>query len=166
MRQKKADTGDMRIVDRLRYILFDMNKNETQMSRECGISMGAISGAKRPGRDLTELLYRRILDKYPFINEAWLLRGEGERYKDGRVVNEPITINAPAIVGDGNAGNCVGARPAAADGKLVEFLMNQNVKLQEQIDSLTELLRATIGAGGPKSHAQNVQAAQDEATTD
>ena len=154
MRRKKVVTG-VRIVDRLRYVLFDMNKNETEMSRECGIPMGAVSAAKRPGNDLSELQYRRILEKYPFVNEAWLLRGEGERYKDGRKASVPMQMPIGAPAGDG--GGNVGAPADDGNQRLVEYLMEQNARLQEQVSDLVSLLRATLGKGGATHGAQNVQ---------
>ena len=156
MRRKKIVTGE-RIVDRLRYVLFDMNMNETEMSRECGIPMGAVSAAKRPGNDLSELQYRRILEKYPFVNEAWLLRGEGERYKDGRKASVPMPIGASA----GDGGGSVGATAGGGDQRLVEYLMEQNARLQEQVSDLVSLLRATLGKGGATNGAQNVQGADN-----
>lgn len=152
MRRKKVVTGE-RIVDRLRYVLFDMNKNETEMSRECGIPMGAVSAAKRPGNDLSELQYRRILEKYPFVNEAWLLRGEGERYKDGRKASVPMPMPIGAPAGDGDGGN-VGAPADGGNQRLVEYLMEQNARLQEQVSDLVSLLRTTLGKGGATHGAQ------------
>lgn len=135
MREKKViEEGQQRVVDRLRYILFDMNKSETEMSRECGIPMGVISNAKRPGYDLSELQVRRILAKYPFINPPWLLRGEGERYRDVR----------PASAAQCDA-QTVEAM-ARNQARMVEHLMKQNKELLAQVESLTEMLGMAMRA--------------------
>lgn len=140
-----TDEGQQRVVDRLRYILFDMNKNETELSRECGISMGVISNAKRPGYDLSELQVRRIIDKYPFINPSWLLRGEGERYRD---------------MGGTSAADAQG-RPntEALEAKIreqervIRFLMDANTKLMEQVSSLVAQIDGLLNRQGPAAHS-------------
>lgn len=146
MREKKTiEEGQQRVVDRLRYILFDMNKNETEMSRECGIAMGVISNAKRPGYDLSELQVRRILDKYPFINPSWLLRGEGERYRDFGGAKAAAAQDGP------NAGAL--ETKVREQERIIQFLMDANSKLMEQVSSLVAQIDSMLNR--PPSEAQS-----------
>lgn len=142
MREKKAmEEGRQRVVDRLRYILFDMNKNETEMSRECGIAMGVISNAKRPGYDLSELQTRRILEKYPFINPQWLLRGEGERYRD-------VGATGGAAAQGGPGAEALEAKVREQE-RVIQFLMDANSKLMEQVSSLVAQIDSMLNRKAP-----------------
>lgn len=70
------------MIDRIKSLLAVKNISSSQFANEIGVQRSGIShilsGRNKPSLDFI----LKILDHYPELNESWLLRGEGEMYKE------------------------------------------------------------------------------------
>jgi len=70
------------MIDRIKTLLSVKNLSSAQFAAEIGVQRSGIShilsGRNKPSLDFV----LKILEHYPNINESWLLKGEGEMYKD------------------------------------------------------------------------------------
>ncbi len=71
------------INERLKLLIDGLSLNVNSFAKSLGKSNTSIhhvaDGISKPGFALLEL----ILIKYPQINEAWLMKGEGDMFKEG-----------------------------------------------------------------------------------
>jgi len=58
--------------------------NDNQVTKDCGLGVGVIGGAKKGKSDLGAKTIKAILEKYQDLNKVWLLTGEGEMIKASR----------------------------------------------------------------------------------
>ncbi len=111
-----------------------------------GINVGTFNDTLKKGNEPRFALLETILKCCPKVSAEWLMRGEGEMYRDGTVSQlaavkkEPI-VNVPnntasdngTIVGSGNV--------ITADKSVVESFQRENSILKEQLDIANEQLR-------------------------
>ncbi len=70
------------MIDRIKKILSVKSLSSTQFAAEIGVQRSGISHILS-GRNKPSLYFvLKILEQYPTINESWLLKGEGEMYKN------------------------------------------------------------------------------------
>ncbi len=102
-----------------------------------GISNGAVA---KMGDNTRRSTLDKISNKFPDLNKAWLLTGEGEMLNDTSSISNVANSDrhGTSVAGNGNNVNATSALE-----KALESLMEQQritVKAQEQIDRLLALL--------------------------
>jgi len=102
-----------------------------------GISNGAVA---KMGDNTRRSTLDKISNKFPDLNKAWLLTGEGEMLNDTSSTSNVANSDrhGTSVAGNGNNVNATSALE-----KALESLMEQQritVKAQEQIDRLLALL--------------------------
>lgn len=69
----------MRKIERLELFKAQTGLNDHQITVDCGLSFGLLANTRKSAnRDLGQKSIDKILTRYPEVNRAWLLRGEGE----------------------------------------------------------------------------------------
>lgn len=81
------------MIERIKTILAVKNLSSAQFATEIGVQRSGIShilsGRNKPSLDFV----LKILDHYPNINEIWLLKGQGEMYKNQ--ASDPTLFEKP-----------------------------------------------------------------------
>lgn len=62
----------------LKKLLQKLDLNIDQFEKEIGVGHSAVAKAIARGSDISDNLIRKILKRYPAVNEHWLMTGEGE----------------------------------------------------------------------------------------
>lgn len=112
-----------------------------------GLNVGTFNDTLKKGNEPRFALLEAVLKSCPNVSAEWLMRGEGDMYRDGHsgntdiaVKHEPI-VNKPnntasensSIVGSGNV--------ITADKSVMESLQRENAMLQAQLTIANEQLR-------------------------
>lgn len=134
------------VKDRIVEFIMFKNISTRAFENAIGVANGYFSHLKASPK--TKII-QQILREFPELNRIWLLTGEGEMLKnDIEVVHGDKIIQS---VGRDNNGTMIGRNGAKFAGvpdfgKLMEQLMEQNKKQQEQIDRLLGIIE-TINKG-------------------
>ncbi|MCM1291121.1 MAG: S24 family peptidase [Prevotella sp.] len=67
-----------RRIDRLDLFAQYKSFNDLRITKDCGLALGTIGKARKPGKDISLTTARRILDAYPDLNRIWFLTGNGD----------------------------------------------------------------------------------------
>ncbi|MCQ2105897.1 MAG: DUF3450 domain-containing protein [Fibrobacter sp.] len=129
--------------------------NDNKVTKECGLSVGALGQARKGKCDLGKKTIEKILIKYQDLSRVWLLTGEGDMLvPQAQIVNSNVkgsTINAKNYnVGSGSITEgqdpSLLARIAVLENEnehlrsLVESLEADKKSLNERIDKLMDKL--------------------------
>ena len=82
-----------RAIDRLRKYMAVKDLNDSQVEKILGMSGGNMHRYSKPDTDISQKTLRKLVVKFPDINEDWLYFGKGEMLKDELVVTKGLKEN-------------------------------------------------------------------------
>ena len=135
----------IRRIDRLDAWMRRNKLTDAALTREVGLSNGLLNKSRNPGHDLSKRTIAAIVDRYPELDENWLITGTGEMNDPqiiiGQFVNE---ISSDQIIDDKSIEYLL--KDIVKKNSFMEMALDEVAKvnmlvqkIQEQIDALLEL---------------------------
>lgn len=129
-----------RFIEAVNYLIDSRRlRNQAELTAQLDLSKGYVSQIVTGKREPSEQIVRKFANRYPEINVAWLLTGEGEMVSGFQNNSQTIrNNNGTAINGNGNV--VADKEDKAEIQRLkdqVDALISQNGKLLDIIDRLT-----------------------------
>lgn len=78
---------------RINFLIEDLNLSKNEFAREVGISSAMISKITIKEVNFGIDVYKKIIDKYPHLNQQWLLFGEGEMWLENHTLKPHLNTH-------------------------------------------------------------------------